>query len=105
MQIVSIPSKTVFKNVYCLSSFPAGTSLIVTNGASDTLFLTQAATIPVEGGDAYPVVSGQSTLIHANDFPIWIRGGTGPVIVQSILETITPFTGVDLPHDTWTYDS
>lgn len=105
MQIVSIPSNTVYTNLYTLSTFPAGTSLIVTNGASDTLFIVQAETIPTASSYAFPVLAGQSTLIHANEFPIWIRGGTGPVIVQTLLETIVPFTGVDLPHDLYTSDN
>lgn len=102
MQIVSIPSRDVYTNLYDLSGFPDGTSLIVTNGASDPLFIIQAETIPTASSDAFPVVSGKSTLVHANEFPIWIRGGTGPVIVQTLLETIVPFTGVDLPHDLYT---
>lgn len=105
MQIISIPSNTVYTNLYTLSTFPAGTSLIVTNGASDTLFIVQAETIPTASSYAFPVLAGQSTLIHANEFPIWIRGGTGPVIVQTLLETIVPFTGVDLPHDLYTSDN
>lgn len=105
MQIVSVPSKSVYTNLYTLSGFAVGTSLILTNGASDPLFVIQAATIPTASSDAFPVESGQSTLIHANEFPIWIRGGTGPVIVQTLLETVTPFTGVDLPHDLYTSGS
>lgn len=102
MQIISIPSKTVYTNLYTLSGFPAGTSLIVTNGSSEPLFLVQSATIPTAGSDAYPVPSGETKLVHANELPIWIRGGTGPVIIQTLLETITPFTGVDLPRDLYT---
>lgn len=102
MQIVNIPSKTVYTNLYTLSDYPAGTSLIVTNGASDPIFLVQAATIPTEGSDAYPVSSGEVTLVHANGFPIWIRGGTGPVIVQALTGTVAPFSTVDLPHDLYT---
>lgn len=102
MQIVNIPSKTVYTNLYTLSDYPAGTSLIVTNGASDPIFLVQAATIPTEGSDAYPVSSGEVALVHANDFPIWIRGGTGPVIVQALTGTVAPFSTVDLPHDLYT---
>lgn len=102
MQIVSIPSKTVYTNLYTLSGFSAGTSLIVTNGSSDPLFIIQAETIPTEASDAYPVVSGGTAMVHANSFPVWIRGGTGPVIIQAVIETITPYTAVDLPHDIYT---
>lgn len=104
MQIVSIPSKTVYTNLYTLSGFSAGTSLIVTNGSSEPLFIIQAETIPTEASNAYPVVSGQSTLVHANEFPIWIRGGTGPVIIQALTGTVAPFTTVDLPHDVYTWE-
>ena len=103
MVIVELPSLFTYSNLYTLSSFTAGTSLIVTNNSSFPCFLIQAETIPSESSDAYPLPPGQTTLVQANSFPIWIRGGTGPVIVQSLLETVVPFTGVDLPHDTWTW--
>lgn len=102
MQVVSIPTPSTYTNLYTLSGFDAGTSLIVTNNTSTPIFLVQASSPPLASSDQYPLLSGQTVLVHANANPIWVRGGTGPVLVQMVTETITPFTGVDLPHDIYT---
>lgn len=102
MVVVNLPSSITYSNLYSLSGFSAGSSLIVTNNTSYTAFIVQAISPPLASSDQYPLQSGQTVLIHGNDNPIWIRGGSGPLIVQSILETITPFTAVDLPHDMYT---
>lgn len=102
MQVVNIPSSLTYSNLYTLSGFDPGTSLVVTNSTSSPAFLVQAVSPPLASSDQYPLLPGQTILVHANAYPIWIRGGTGPVVVQTLLETITPFTGVDLPHDLYT---
>ncbi len=104
MQVVSIPSNLTYTNLYTLSGFDAGTSLIITNNTSTTAFLVQASVPPLASSDQYPLQSGQTVLVHATDDAIWIRGGTGPVLVQSVTETITPFQSVDLPRDVWTWN-
>ena len=103
MQVVTIPSNTEYTNLYTLSGFAAGTSLLVTNNTSSTLSINQSETQPADSSESFPIVSDKTVLVQANEHPIWIRGNTGPVIVQSLLETVVPFTGVDLPHDTWTW--
>lgn len=106
MQVVSIPSSTTFTNLYTLSEFDAGTSLIVTNNTSYPLYIVQSELVPSEAtNNEYPVRSGESILVHATADAVWIRGGLGPVLVQKVTETITPFTGVDLPHDIYTSPS
>lgn len=102
MQVVSIPSNLTYTNLYTLSGFDAGTSLIVTNNTSTTAFLVQASVPPLASSDQYPLQSGQTVLVHATDDAVWIRGGTGPVVVQSLTETVAPFQSVDLPHDIYT---
>lgn len=102
MQVVNIPSNLTYTNLYTLSGFAPGTSLIVTNNTSSPAFIVQASSPPLAVSDQYPLESGQTVLVHATSNPIWIRGGTGPLLVQAVTETITPFTGVDLPHDIYT---
>lgn len=102
MQVVSIPSNLTYSNLYTLSQFDPGTSLVVTNNTSSSAFLVQAVSPPLASSDQYPLLPGQTVLVHANADPVWIRGGTGPVLVQSVIETITPYTAVDLPHDIYT---
>lgn len=105
MIVVEIPSTSTYSNLYVLSEFSAGTSLILTNNTSTPAFIVQASVPPLASSDQYPLLPGQTVLVHANADPIWVRGGKGPFLVQSLLETITPFSGVDLPHDVWTWDS
>jgi hypothetical protein len=102
MVVVEIPSTSTYSNLYTLSEFPAGTSLILTNNTSSPAFIVQASVPPLASSDQYPLLPGQTVLVHANADPIWVRGGKGPFLVQTMLETITPFTGVDLPHDLYT---
>ena len=105
MVVVNLPSNITYNNLYSLSGFDAGTSLILTNNTSSPAFIVQASVPPLASSDQYPLLPGQTVLVHANADPIWIRGGKGPFIVQSLLETITPFTGIDLPHDLYTSDN
>lgn len=102
MVVINLPSNITYSNLYVLSGFPAGTSLIVTNNCSTPAFLVQATLPPLALSDQYPLLPGQTILVHATSDPVWVRGGTGPFIVQKVTETITPFTGVDLPHDIYT---
>lgn len=102
MEVIDLPSNIVYSNLYTLTGFDTGLSLIVTNSSSRAIFLVQSPTQPADSSDQYPVMPGQTTLVHGNSDPIWVRGSKGPVVVQSILETVTPFTGVDLPHDLYT---
>lgn len=104
MVVVNLPSSVTYTNLYTLSGFDAGTSLILTNNTSSPAFIVQASVPPLASSDQYPLLPGQTVLAHANENPIWIRGGTGPFVVQSLLDTITPYTGVDLPHDVWTWE-
>ena len=105
MVVVEIPSSITYSNLYTLSGFDAGVSLILTNNTSTPAFIVQASVPPLASSDQYPLLPGQTVLVHANANPVWVRGGKGPFLVQSLLETITPFSGVDLPHDVWTWDS
>ena len=102
MIVLNLPSNITYSNLYTLSGFPAGTSLIVTNNTSSPAFIVQASVPPLASSDQYPLLPGQTVLVHATGDPVWVRGGTGPFIVQKVTETITPFMGVDLPHDVYT---
>ena len=102
MKVVGLPSSIVYTNLYTLSEFLPGISLIVTNNSIFPCFIIQSATQPPDSSEGYPVVAGQAVFVQANDFPVWIKGGTGPILIQDSKETISPFTTVDLPHDLYT---
>lgn len=94
MVVINLPSNITYSNLYVLTGFPAGTSLIVTNNTATPAFIVQASSPPLASSDQYPILSGQSVLVHATGDPVWVRGGTGPFIVQKVTETITPFRDV-----------
>lgn len=103
MVVIEIPSNIVYSNIYALTGFTTGSSLVITNNSSTPLFVIDSATLPVDESDAYPIVSGETLVFHGNGNPIWVRGGTGPVIVQNANARVaSPFTGADLPHDFYT---
>lgn len=104
MVVINLPSNITYSNLYTLAGFDPGSSLIVTNSSTVAVNLVQAASSPANSSKQYPLMPGETVLVHGNSDTIWIRGGLGPIVVQSILETITPFTGVDLPRDLYTSD-
>lgn len=102
MIVVEIPSNITYTNLYTLSGYDSGSSLILTNNTSYPAFVVQAQTPALAESDQYPVYPGQTVIVSANDGIIWVRGGTGPFLVQKLLELITPFVAVDLPAGVWT---
>lgn len=102
MQIVT--PTNIFQDVYVLSGHAAGTSLIVTNNSSHTIYLNQSTLAPTSRESTYAVNVGQSVVIHGNEQKLWLSGDGGHVLVQNITGTISPFSSVDLPHDLYTSD-
>lgn len=102
MVVINIPDNATYSNLYTLSGLPSGSSLIITSCSSHAAFVTQSASAPADSSIQYPIFPGQTVLVHGNSEAVWIRGGKGPFVVQAITETVTPFTGVDLPHDVYT---
>lgn len=85
-----------------MTGFSQSGSLLVTNNSSSPCFLIQSASQPSILSLGYVLNSNETVLVHRNNDPCWIRGKTGPIIVQELVSTITPFTSVDLPHDLYT---
>lgn len=102
MATISIPSSTQFYNLYTLSGLASGTSLIIKNNTASTLFVVQQASQPT-GDVGTPVPQGEDILAHGNADTIWVKGSSGPVVVQALLaQNSSDFQLVDLPHDVWT---
>jgi len=99
---VSLPTATQYYNLYTLSGFATTTSLIIQNNTSSPLFVIQKSTQPT--GDVGTVVPvGQDILVNGSSDTIWVKGTTGPIVVQSMLaQNNSDFSTVDLPHDVWT---
>lgn len=101
ISVVNLPSLTEYVNLVSLSGLDEDESLIVRNNTSTTAFIIQAVSQPSDSAVGYPILTGETLLIHNNFTPVWIKGGTGPFIVQELTSTITPFTGVDLPESVY----
>lgn len=95
MQVVSIPSNTSYFNIYVLSGYASTKSLILTNNTSSVILVTQASTPPLATTDAFPLYIGQTILVQGNTDPIWVKGGSGPLVVQDYSDTIVPFNSID----------
>lgn len=95
MQVVSIPSTTSYFNIYTLSGFASTKSLILTNNTSSPVLVLQASVPPLASTDAFPLYIGQTILIQGNTDPIWVKGGSGPLVVQDYTDTIVPFNSID----------
>lgn len=95
MQVVSIPSNTSYFNLYTLSGYASTKSLILTNNTSSVITVVQASTPPLATSDAFPLYIGQTILVQGNTDPIWVKGGSGPLVVQDYSDTIVPFNSID----------
>src|SRR5574338_235679 len=102
MVIVTLAPGGAYQQLYPLAGYTAPASLIVMNNTPATLFVTQSGTMPANDAQSYPVPSGETILVHGNMEPIWVRGQPGPIVVQLLSRTVTPFTAIELPHDVMT---
>jgi hypothetical protein len=103
--VVELPSLFEYTDLFTLSGLDEDESLIITNNTSGPIFVNQAELKPSNGSNSYPVKSGETILVHNTFETVWARGGTGPVVVQELTSTITPFTGVELPQYIYTNDT
>ena len=95
MQVVSIPTESSYYNLYTLASLAGNKSLLVTNNTSSPILIRQSTSLPLVDTDSFPVYIGQTVLIQGNTIPIWVKGRSGPVVVQDYTDTIIPFNGID----------
>lgn len=97
------PVVGVYSNLYDALSLTPGASLIITNKGKYPVFIAQGSHMPHEGG--YPIEPNATAIVHGhNGLGIWVLGGLSPVYVQSLVNTVMPFTAVDLPHYLYTSD-
>lgn len=92
MQIVKIPSVSEYSNLYTLSGYSAGQNLIVTNNTSQTIYIVQSPTKPLDNSDGYFVGVKETVFTVGTSDPIWIRGSKGKVAVQLQQTGILPYT-------------
>lgn len=102
MFVVQLTKDVSYRPLYPLTPYTSPDSLIVTNNSPAQLFIVQADTQPSDDAHAFCVDTEETVLVHGNAQPIWVRGGSGPILVQLLSRTVTPFTAIEFPHDTMT---
>ena len=102
MYIVNLQRSLSYQAFYPLTPYSSPDSLILTNNSPAQLFVVQSETQPTDDAHSFCVNTEETILVHGNAHPIWVRGGPGPILVQLLSRTITPFTAVEFPHDTMT---
>lgn len=102
MEIVRLPSSVTYTDLHLLTGYDANTSLLITNTTSSVLRIIQSPSQPEDGAKGYLLHPSTTTLVSADGNKVWARGGDGPLVVQLLSDTITPFTSVDLPKDVYT---
>lgn len=107
MQIYLSRSES-FSDLYAITGFSPGSSLIVTNHSSLSLYLSQGPTPPSNRSDyantVYPVATGSTVVVGGNGQGVWVSSDGGPITVQSVSGSINPYISTDLPHDLYTSD-
>lgn len=104
MQVINLVSDSLYYNLYTLTGYTQGQTLVVHNNTPDPLFVVRAASqpSPTEAQRDF-IEPGAIVVVYANGLPIWIQGSTGPLVVHAVFErTVLPFQGVDIPHDIYT---
>lgn len=101
IQTIKLPNSADYHDLYQLSGFTMGESLIVVNNTGGQIRLHQSTEAPTERLIGYPIWPNNTALAHGNDdLPVWCKGGTdGYVIVQKVTSTVLPFTGVEFAQD------
>lgn len=104
MSTLKLPNAYEFHDLYTLSGYPRGSSLVVTNNTSSQIRLLHEETFPEVKIGGFPVWPTFTCLVHGNDErELWIKGGVdGYIVVQELTSTVVPFTGIELPHDIMT---
>lgn len=102
MFVVTLAKSSSYQAFYPLTPYTSPDSLIITNNSPAQLFIVQSDVQPDDNAHAFCVNTEETILVHGNEQPIWVRGGTGPILVQLLSRTVTPFTAIEFPHDTMT---
>lgn len=104
MQVVNLVNDSVYYNLYTVSGYTQGQTLVLHNNTPDPVFVVKAASQPSPDTTQRDYIEpGAQVIIYANGVPIWVMGTLGPLIVNAVFERTTlPFQGVDIPHDVYT---
>lgn len=103
---VNLPRSEGFVDLYTLTGFPSGSSLVITNTSSYSVYVSTNPTEPSSRVDylseIVAVRTGTTVSVQGGHSKVWVSSDGGPITVQLLTGTITPFTTMDLPHDVYT---
>lgn len=104
MQTINLVSDSVYYNLYTLTGYTQGQTLVIHNNTTDVLFIAHSTLQPSPTTLLREYIKPDDVVVvHANGLPIWVMGSTGPILVQAVTERLTaPFSATDLPHDLYT---
>lgn len=103
--ILNLATSSVYYDVHLVTGFTAGQSVVIHNETAQTLYVTIAPILPVSDSGAVTVESGETYSFSAKTSKLWIRGSTGPINFETLLDTRSSvFERVDLSPDLYTSD-
>lgn len=104
MHVIYLPDTIQYHNFYTLTGLPQGSTLFVHNASSSRLSVTHSLTQPSPSFlDVSFIEPDETYVLHANGLPLWVLGGSGPIVVQAATERVAlPLQSTDLPHDFYT---
>lgn len=102
--IVRLATESSYYNLHTVSGFTAGSSLVVTNETSSTLYVAIASSAPASDVGSVPIEVGETYTFSPKTSNLWIRGSTGPIQVDMMTGGTqeSPFYRVDFPQDLYT---
>jgi hypothetical protein len=101
IKTIKLNNSNDYFDLYDLTGYEQGQSLIILNNTTGQIRLHQAAVSPTDNISGFPLWPNKTALVHGNNqLPLWVKGSDkGQIIVQPLTSTILPFTGVELPQD------
>lgn len=95
MITVSLATDTQYYNLHTLTGYSLGSLVLVTNMTTDPLFVAQSDTQPLSDTNSFYLLDSKSVVINTGDDPIWVKGSSGPIIVQDYNSVILPSEAIN----------
>lgn len=101
-----LANATTYFDVYALTGFASGKSIVVHNETSSPIFLAISPTAPTNDSQAIAIETGETYSFSPKTSKLWVRGSTGPIRCEILTSALaSQFERVDLPQDVYTSDT
>lgn len=103
--ILHLANPTTYYDVHVLTGYAAGSSVVVNNETSSSLYLVVSPTLPTSDTGSVLIDVGETYVFSPKTSKLWVRGSTGPIHFETLTNSQSAeFERVDLSPDLYTSD-